>query len=115
MSGALGGGAKKPRAGEPTRGCSALGLGGNKKRAEQTQHGQRRSVPRPGKFCSNPGSSARVAGVYKRAEPSAQKKAPRREGQRGAERRTWAGGQFKRAEQFKPTLLGIVPAQASFF
>jgi hypothetical protein len=47
--------------------------------------------------------------------PRAQKKAPRREGRRGAEQRAWAGGQIKRAEQLKHGCPHLVPLQSNFF
>src|ERR1700727_1264695 len=43
------------------------------------------------------------------------KKAPRREGRRGAKQRAWAGGQIKRAEQLKHGWPDLVPLQTHFF
>ena len=43
------------------------------------------------------------------------KKAPRREGRRGAKQRAWAGGQIKRAEQLKHGCPNLVPLQTNFF
>jgi hypothetical protein len=47
-------------------------------------------------------------------EPACAKKAPRREGRRGAKQRAWAGGQIKRAEQLKHGCPYLVPPQTHF-
>ena len=47
-------------------------------------------------------------------EPACAKKAPRREGRRGAKQRAWAGGQIKRAEQLKHACPCLVPLQTHF-
>jgi hypothetical protein len=57
----------------------------------------------------------RHAWLEQTMNPRAQKKAPRREGRRGAEQRAWAGGQIKRAEKLKPGCPALVPLQNNFF
>ena len=57
--------------------------------------------------------SASLAGTDN--EPACAKKAPRREGRRGAKQRAWAGGQIKRAEQLKHGCPYLVPLQTHFF
>jgi hypothetical protein len=53
--------------------------------------------------------------VETNSEHAGAKKAPRREGRRGAEQRAWAGGQIKRAEQSKHGRSDLVPLQSNFF
>jgi hypothetical protein len=70
----------------------------------------------PHRGCPDVGGGRRWrALVETNSEHAGAKKAPRREGRRGAEQRAWAGGQIKRAEQLKHGRSDLVPLQSNFF